>query len=84
MHIFGSIFFPAPPPSSPTKAVSKAMLSWMIEMLCAHSTGVVGSNGAGTGAGRGEGAVTTTFYCSLLSKLSSFERADVALALNLL
>lgn len=38
--------------SSPTKAVSKEMLFWMTEMPCA---GLVWSNGAGTGDGRGEG-----------------------------
>lgn len=75
---------PCPPSPAPTKAVSKTMLSWMTEMPCAHSAGVVWSNGAGTAAGRGEGGVTSTFYCSLLSRLSSFERADVALALSLL
>lgn len=82
-YLWQHLFHCSPSPA-PTKAVSKAMLSWMTEMPCARSAGVVWSNGAGTAAGRGEGGVTSTFYCSLLSRLSSFKRADVALALSLL
>lgn len=81
---FGQHLSPHPSPPPRPKGVSKAMLSWMTEMVRAHRRGMVGNNGAGTAAGRAEGDVTSTFSCSLLFRLSSLERADVALALNLL
>lgn len=69
---------------APTKAVSKAMLSWRTEMPRAHRTGRGGKSWCWGCGWERRGGVTTAFSCSSPFKLSSFERADVSLALNLL